>query len=65
MYRDVERWATDAAATLGKPRVSIQDAMRAMLRAAVLDKSISLVVIDLLRRDDEVSARRDQRSTAD
>ena len=58
MYRDVERWATDAAATLGKPRVSIQDAMRGMIRAAVLDKSIGVVVIDLLRRD-----RRGQRRT--
>lgn len=51
MYRDIERWTTEAAGTLGVPRVGIQDAMRAMLQAVVLDKSIGLVAIDLLRRE--------------
>lgn len=56
MYRDIERWSVDAAGSLGIPRVSVQDAMRAMLTACILDGSIGLVAIDLLRR---------QRSTAD
>ncbi len=51
MYRDIERWSTEAADALGVPRVSVQDALRGMIRAAILDKSIGLVVLDLLRRD--------------
>jgi hypothetical protein len=51
MYRDIERWSTEAADALGVPRVSVQDALRAMIRATILDKSIGLVAIDLLRRD--------------
>ena len=30
-YRDVERWAIEAADVLGVPRVSVQDALRAMI----------------------------------
>ena len=51
MYRDIERWAMEAAGTLGVPRVGIQDAMRAMIRVAVLDKSIGVVAVDQLRRE--------------
>lgn len=67
MYREVERWSVEAADSLGVPRVGIQDAMRAMLTACILDKSIGLVVLDLLRRgheDDQVSTGHSQRSTA-
>lgn len=31
MYRDVERWAIEAAEALAVPRVSVQDALRAMI----------------------------------
>jgi hypothetical protein len=51
LMRDVEQWTVEAAATMDVPRVSVQDALRGMIRAAVLDKSIGLVVIDLLRRE--------------
>lgn len=51
LYRDVERWTIDAAGTLGVPRVSVQDALRGMIRAAVADQVVTGVVLDLLRRD--------------
>lgn len=51
LYRDIERWAIDAAGALGVPRVSVQDALRGMIRAAVADQVVTGVVLDLLRRD--------------
>ena len=51
LMRDVEQWTVEAAAAMDVPRVSVQDALRGMIRAAILDKSIGLVVIDLLRQD--------------
>jgi hypothetical protein len=51
MYRQLRKWMDAAADEIGTHQVSQQDAIRAMITAAVLDKSIGLVVIDLLRRD--------------
>lgn len=51
LMRDVERWTVDAAGELDVPRVSIQDAMRAMIRAAVSNSAVTGVVVDLLRQD--------------
>jgi hypothetical protein len=51
LYRQLRRWADAAADELGVPSVSQQNALRAMLTAVTKDKSIGLVVIDLLRRD--------------
>lgn len=51
LYRELRKWTNSAADEIGAPQVSQQDAMRAMLTAAVLDQSIGLVVLDLLRRN--------------
>ncbi len=51
LYRQLRKWADSAADDLGVPRVSQQDALRAMIGAVTLDKSIGLVVIDMLRRE--------------
>jgi hypothetical protein len=32
MYRGIEHWAIEAAGTLGVPRVSLQNALRAMIQ---------------------------------
>lgn len=37
LYLDVQEWCIDAARVLGRPRVSVQDAMRAMIQAGVSD----------------------------
>jgi hypothetical protein len=50
LYRQLRKWTDSAADAIGVPQVSQQDALRAMLTAVTLDKSIGLVVIDLLRR---------------
>lgn len=49
-YAALNQWLGSAAAEVGAP-VSKARALRAMIRAVDLDKSIGLVVIDLLRRD--------------
>jgi hypothetical protein len=49
-YKELNQWLGTAAAEAGQP-VSKARALRAMIRAVSLDKSIGLVVIDLLRRD--------------
>lgn len=51
MYRDLERWAMEAAGTLGVPRVGIQDALRAMVRVATVDELVTSMVVDQLRRE--------------
>ncbi len=48
MYRQLTAWATSAAVTLDVPRVSLADAMRAMIRVAADHPD---AVIDRLRRD--------------
>jgi hypothetical protein len=49
-YTALNRWLGTAAAEAGAP-VSKARALRAMITATVLDKSIGITVIDLLRRD--------------
>jgi hypothetical protein len=49
-YKELNQWLGTAAAEVGAP-VSKARALRAMIRAVSLDKSIGFVVIDLLRRE--------------
>ena len=55
LYRDLTRWADDAAAALNVPRVGVQDALRAMICAVVNDGgpastgAVSDAVLDELR----------------
>ena len=52
-YTALNKWVANAAAEVNPdlPRLSQSAAVRAMIGAAVLDPSIGLVVIDLLRRE--------------
>jgi hypothetical protein len=50
LYRQLTRWADDAAVELDVPRVALADAVRAMIRLAADDPS---PVMDQLRRDRE------------
>ncbi|HEY2521044.1 MAG TPA: hypothetical protein VGJ19_13110 [Streptosporangiaceae bacterium] len=50
LYRQLTRWADDAAVELGVPRVALADAIRAMIRLAGDDPG---PVLDQLRRDRE------------
>jgi hypothetical protein len=50
LYRQLTGWADAAAVTLGVPRVSLADAMRAMIRVSADNPG---GVIDQLRRDRE------------
>jgi hypothetical protein len=49
-YKELNQWLGTVAAEVGAP-VSKARALRTMIRAVTLDKSIGLVVVDLLRRD--------------
>jgi hypothetical protein len=53
LMREVERWALGAAETLMLPRVSTQDAMRAMLRACTADDEASGAALAQLRQDQD------------
>jgi len=48
LYRQLTQWADSAAETMGVPRVSLADAVRAMIRVSAEDAG---PVIDRLRRD--------------
>jgi hypothetical protein len=50
LYRELIGWADAAAVTLGVPRVSLADAMRAMIRVSADNPD---EVLDRLRRDRE------------
>jgi hypothetical protein len=50
LYRQLTRWADEAAVELDVPRVALADAVRAMIRLAGDDPS---PVLDQLRRDRE------------
>ncbi len=56
--REIQQWALDAAETLVMPRVSIQDALRAMIRACLTDDEASSAALASVRQDAA------QRSTA-
>lgn len=49
MYRDVERWATEAAGDLDLPRVSVQNAMRAMIGTCLTDPAAREFALGILR----------------
>lgn len=51
MLRNVERWALDAAETLVVPRVSTQDALRAMIRACLTDNEASSAALAQVRQE--------------
>ena len=48
LYRELNMWADSAAIALGVPRVSLADAVRAMIRVAAENPD---QVLDRLRRD--------------
>jgi hypothetical protein len=48
LYRELTGWTDSAAVELGVPRVSLADAMRAMIRVTADDPDR---VLDLLRKD--------------
>jgi hypothetical protein len=48
LYRELNMWADSAAIALGVPRVSLADAVRAMIRVAAENPD---EVLDRLRRD--------------
>ena len=50
LYRELIGWADAAAVTLGVPRISLADAMRAMIRVSADNPD---EVLDRLRRDRE------------
>jgi hypothetical protein len=50
LYRQLTGWADSAAVTLGVPRVSLADAVRAMIRVSAENPG---EVVDRLRRDRE------------
>jgi hypothetical protein len=50
LYRQLTRWADEAAVELDVPRVALADAVRAMIRVAAEDPD---PVLDQLRRDRE------------
>ena len=39
LYRELDRWTSAAAEAIGPPRVSIQDALLAMVRGGMRDKA--------------------------
>lgn len=51
MLRDVERWALAAAETLVLPRVSTQNALRAMIRACLADDEASSAALAQVRQE--------------
>jgi len=50
LYRQLTQWADSAAVALGVPRVSLADAVRAMIRVSAENPG---EVLDRLRRDQE------------
>ncbi len=44
LYRQLQRWAGDAAEALDRPRVGVQDALRAMIRATVSGTAAEAVI---------------------
>jgi len=55
-YEALNHWIGEAAMAVNSApgqRVTLSKAMRAMIRATIVDKSIGLVVIDLLRQASE------------
>jgi hypothetical protein len=51
LLRDIERWALGAADTLVMPRVSTQNALRAMIRACLTDDEASSAALAQVRQE--------------
>jgi hypothetical protein len=52
LYREVKQWCVDASEALGRPNVSVQDAMRAMVRASCTNPAAVKAAISQLRKGD-------------
>ena len=55
LYRELDRWTSSAAEAIGVPRVSIQDALRAMVKAGMRDSTAEAAVLAELRRQEPTS----------
>jgi GTP-sensing pleiotropic transcriptional regulator CodY len=55
LYRELDRWTSSAADAIGVPRVSIQDALRAMVKAGMRDSTAEAAVLAELRRQEPTS----------
>jgi len=53
VYRQLQEWVTKAAGELDIPRLTLADAVRAMVRVTAVDDRISAVVVDTIRREKE------------
>jgi hypothetical protein len=53
VYRQLQEWVTKAAGELDIPRLTLADAVRAMVRVTAVDDGISAVVVDTIRREKE------------
>jgi hypothetical protein len=51
LFRQLAHWAEEAAVTLDVPRVPVQDALRAMIRATTADKTAGDVVLVYVKED--------------
>jgi hypothetical protein len=49
LYRQAQRWADNAAEALDRPRVGVQDALRAMIRACISDQAARGAALAQLR----------------
>jgi hypothetical protein len=52
LYRELDRWTSTAAEAIDVPRVSIQDALRAMIRAGMHDKTAEAAVLVQLQQQE-------------
>jgi len=52
LYRELDCWTSTAAEAIDVPRVSIQDALRAMIRAGMHDKAAEAAVLAQLQQQE-------------
>ena len=57
LYRQVQRWADDAAEALDRPRVGVQDALRAMIQTCISDQASRGAALARLRGELDGGAR--------
>ena len=53
VYRALTAWTTGAAEELDVPRLTLADAIRAMVRATANNDKISAIVVETIRREKE------------
>jgi DNA-binding CsgD family transcriptional regulator len=56
LYRLLTTWAQGAAVELGRPRLTLTDSMRAMIRRTATDATVTMRVLETLRADARRSA---------